>query len=77
MNIPKQVSELASKNGYNSVHLSKHSGSESIYSVECVDKDGFILPVGLPSFIVFDGKSCRFISGEEGFVLADSLFGDE
>lgn len=77
MNVPKAVSELANKNGYNAVSLSKHSGKEYIYSVECVDKDGFSLPVGLPSFIIFDGKSCRLVSGDEGLALAGSLFGDE
>nr|DAW90328.1 MAG TPA: hypothetical protein [Bacteriophage sp.] len=77
MEIPKQVSELANRNGYNSVILSKHSQQESIYSVGCVDENGFDLPVGLPAFILFDGQSCSLVSGEEGLTLASQLFGDE
>ena len=51
MEIPKQVSELANSSGYNSVVLSASSPEGSIYSVGCVDGDGFELPVGLPAFI--------------------------
>ena len=46
MEIPKQVSELANSSGYNSVVLSASSPEGSIYSVGCVDGDGFELPVG-------------------------------
>ena len=53
MEIPKQVSELANSNGYNSVVLSASSPEGSIYSVGCVDGNGFELPVGLPAFILF------------------------
>lgn len=77
MKIPEQVSELANRNGYNSVILSKRSQQESIYSVGCVDENGFDLPVGLPAFILFDGQSCSLISGEEGLTLASQLFGEE
>ena len=73
MEIPKQVSELA----YNSVVLSASSPEGSIYSVGCVDGDGFELPVGLPAFILFDGQSCRLVDGEEGLALSSRLFGDE
>ena len=67
MEIPKQVSELANSSGYNSVVLSASSPEGSIYSVGCVDGDGFELPVGLPAFILFDGQSCRLVDGEEGW----------
>ncbi|WP_129616510.1 hypothetical protein [Bacteroides cellulosilyticus] len=77
MKIPEQVSELANRNGYNSVILSKHSQQESIYSVGCVDENGFDLPVGLPAFILFNGQSCSLITGEEGLMLSSQLFGDE
>ncbi|UVR73710.1 hypothetical protein NXX35_23565 [Bacteroides xylanisolvens] len=49
------MSELANSNGYNSVVLSASSPEGSIYSVGCVDGNGFELPVGLPAFILFDG----------------------
>jgi len=49
MEIPEQVSELANIHGYNSVVLSASSPEGSIYSVGCVDGDGFELPVGLPA----------------------------
>ena len=68
MEIPKQVSELAN---------SSSSPEGSIYSVGCVDGDGFELPVGLPAFILFDGQSCRLVDGEEGLALSSRLFGDE
>ena len=68
MEIPKQVSELANSSGYNSVVLSASSPEGSIYSVGCVDGDGFELPVGLPAFILFDGQSCRLVDGEEGLL---------
>lgn len=77
MNIPEQVSELAARYGFNSVSLAKHVADEDIYSVECVDGQGFPLPVGLPAFIIFDGKSCKLADGEEGFALSCTLFGDE
>lgn len=77
MNVPQVVTELASKNGFNSVSLSKHSGDKYIYSVECKDKNGFAMPVGLPSFIIYDGKSCQLVSGDEGLILSASLFGEE
>lgn len=77
MKVPKQVSEFAERNGYNSVILSKRSPKESIYSVGCVDKNGFELPIGLPAFILFDGQSCRLVDGEEGLALSSRLFGDE
>ena len=73
MEIPKQVSELANSSGYNSVVLSASSPEGSIYSVGCVDGDGFELPVGLPAFIL----SCRLVDGEEGLALSSRLFGDE
>ena len=76
MEIPKQVSELANSSGYNSVVLSASSPEGSIYSVGCVDGDGFELPVGLPAFILFDGQSCRLVDGEEGLALSSRLFGD-
>ena len=63
--------------GYNSVVLSASSPEGSIYSVGCVDGDGFELPVGLPAFILFDGQSCRLVDGEEGLALSSRLFGDE
>ena len=68
MEIPKQVSELANSSGYNSVVLSASSPEGSIYSVGCVDGDGFELPVG---------QSCRLVDGEEGLALSSRLFGDE
>ena len=77
MEIPKQVSELANSSGYNSVVLSASSPEGSIYSVGCVDGDGFELPVGLPAFILFGGQSCRLVDGEEGLALSTRLFGDE
>ena len=77
MEIPKQVSELANSSGYNSVVLSASSPEGRIYSVGCVDGDGFELPVGLPAFILFDGQSCRLVDGEEGLALSSRLFGDE
>lgn len=77
MEIPKQVSELANSNGYNSVVLSASSPEGSIYFVGCVDGNGFELPVGLPAFILFDGRSCRLMDGEEGLALSSRLFGDE
>ncbi|RHB29343.1 hypothetical protein DW889_07940 [Bacteroides stercoris] len=77
MNIPEQVSELANIHGYNSVVLSASSPEGSIYSVGCVDGDGFELPVGLPTFILFDGQSCRLVDGEEGLTLSSRLFGDK
>ena len=43
----------------------------------CVDGDGFELPVGLPTFILFDGQSCRLVDGEEGLTLSSRLFGDK
>lgn len=77
MEIPKQVSDLANSNGYNSVVLSASSPEGSIYSLGCVDRNGFELPVGLPAFILFDGRSCRLMDGEEGLALSSRLFGDE
>ena len=77
MNIPEQVSELANIHGYNSVVLSASSPEGSIYSLGCVDRNGFELPVGLPAFILFDGRSCRLMDGEEGLALSSRLFGDE
>ena len=77
MNIPKQVSELANRNGFNSIVLSKQSQDESIYAVGCVDENGFSLPIGLPSFIVVKCGSCQLVTGLEGLSLADTLFGDE
>lgn len=77
MEIPKKVSDLANSNGYNSVVLSASSPEGSIYSLGCVDRNGFELPVGLPAFILFDGRSCRLMDGEEGLALSSRLFGDE
>ena len=80
MEIPKQVSELANSSGYNSDVLSASSPEGSIYSVGCVDGDGFELPVGLPAFFFFDRpvrQSCRLVDGEEGLALSSRLFGDE
>lgn len=77
MKIPELVSELANRNGYNSVILAKRSQQERIYSVGCVDENGFDLPVGLPAFILFDGQSCSLVSGEEGLALASQLFSEE
>lgn len=77
MNIPKQVSELAAKYGFNSVTPVKQATDETIYSVACVDEDGSPLPVGLPTFIVFDGNTCKLIDDEAGLTLSGSLFGNE
>lgn len=52
MNIPKQVSELANRHGFNSVELVKSASNEMIYSVGSVDGDGFPLPTGLPHYII-------------------------
>jgi len=77
MKVPKQVSEFAERNGYNSVNLSKRSPKECIYSVGCVDEHGFELPVGLPAFILFDGQSCTLVDGDAGLALSSQLFDDE
>ena len=77
MEIPKQVSELANSSGYNSVVLSASSPEGSIYSVGCVDGDGFELPVCLPAFILFDGRSFRLGDGEDWLAVSSRLFGDE
>lgn len=77
MNIPRQVSVFANKNGFNSIVLSESSEQESIYSVGCIDENGFELPVGLPAFVLIDGHACRLIDGEEGLALSSRLFGNE
>lgn len=77
MNVPEQVSKLAARYGFNSVSAVKQSVNETIYSAGRVDKTGFALPVGLPSFIIFNGETCMMVDGEDGLKLHDDLFGNE
>lgn len=71
-NIPKQVTELASKNGYNAVELAGRTGAEIIYSVECVDENGMSLPMGLPCYIIDRGGQLSLVHDTD-FHITDAL----
>ena len=40
-------------------------------------RQGGFVNGGLPTFILFDGQSCRLVDGEEGLTLSSRLFGDK
>lgn len=73
MNVPEQVSVLATGHGFNSVELAGRApDGSSIYSVGCVDGDGFALPTGLPHYIIErDGVLSLVCDGD--FRITDAL----
>ena len=72
MNIPKDVIELASQHGFNDVELAKHTPTENIYSVGCVDDGGISLPTGLPHYI-FEREGVLFLVCDEDMHITDAL----
>lgn len=72
MNIPQEVKELAKAHGFNSVELVKRTSDEHIYSVGCVDSEGFCLPTGLPHYII-DHRSVLSFVCDNDFLITDVL----
>lgn len=72
MNIPKDVIELASQHGFNDVELAKHTPTENIYSVGCVDDGGMSLPIGLPHYI-FEREGVLSLVCDEDMHITDAL----
>lgn len=73
MNVPERVSELATGHGFNSVELvGRAADGSDIYSVGCVDGDGFALPTGLPHYII-DRDDVLSLVLDGDFHITDAL----
>lgn len=72
MNVPEQVTKLASTHGFNSIELVKRTSDECIYSVGCVDGAGFSLPTGLPHYIIDRNSVLSFVCDDD-FHITDDL----
>ena len=67
--IPAIVLQEAYKEGFNSVGYAGMLDGVQMYSVGIIDSDGIAVPMGLPTFILFDGNATSMVSGREGFDL--------
>lgn len=72
MEIPKDVIELANRHGFNDVGLAKHTSTENVYSVGCVDDAGVSLPTGLPHYI-FEREGALSLVCDEDLHITDAL----
>ena len=72
MNISKDVIELANRHGFNDVELAKHTSTENIYSVGCLDDSGMSLPAGLPHYI-FEREGVLSLVCDEDMRITDAL----
>ena len=73
MIIPEQVKNLANSNGFNAIGLVKYTQEESIYSISCVDAEGFVLPIGLPHYIIDHNNGLLSLFCDEDFHITNTL----
>ncbi len=68
--IPRPVQEAASQQGFNSVSYAGQVDGVDYYSVEVIDSNGDVTPVGLPTFIALKGGRTSWVSGDDGLELS-------
>ena len=71
--IPNYITEIAAKNGFNSIEFAGRLDGSDYYSVGVVDKNGLPVPTGLPTFIQDKGRILSIISGMDGLDLCTKL----
>jgi len=72
--IPAYVKNEAARNGFNSIDYAGRLDGSDYYAVGIVDKNGFPLPTGMPTFIkAADGK-LSIISGLDGLDLCSRFY---
>lgn len=71
--IPKKVSEAADRMGCNSVEYVGVYKDAKVFGIGQVDEDGFPMPTGLPTLILWDGETAKIIGGEDSLLILSSL----
>ncbi len=72
--IPKEVSEAAAKNGLGLMQYVGIANGKQVYGeVPEVDKNGFPIPTGLPTLILWDGETAKIIGGEDSLLILSSF----
>lgn len=72
--IPDNIKEEAAQNGFNSIDYAGRLDGSDYYAVGIVDKNGFPLPTGLPTFIKDSDGTLSIISGLDGLDLCYKFF---
>lgn len=72
-NIPKKVSEAADRMGCNSIEYVGVYKDAKVFGIGQVDKDGFPMPTGLPTLILWDGETAKIVGGEDSLLILTSF----
>lgn len=72
-NIPQRVIDDAAEHGYNKVRYVGVYKGKQVFSVGFVHPDGMIIPTGLPTLLLWDGKTSKYICGMESFDIKDAI----
>lgn len=75
--IPAEVTRYQNEYGFNTSELVTSNAQGDIYALSRVDSDGFVLPVGLPVFVIVKDGKARVKSGEAALKLSKTLFAEE
>lgn len=75
--IPAEVTRYQKEYGFNTSELIASNAMGDIYALSCVDGNGFVLPTGLPVFVIMKDGRARVESGESALKLSKTLFTEE
>lgn len=73
MDIPKIISQKAAEQGCNNVEYVGFYKDTKVFGIGQVDKDGFPMPTGLPTLILWDGETAKIVGGEECLLILSSF----
>lgn len=73
-NIPKKVTEFAASHGLGQLEFVGIADGKQVYGeIAEVDEDGFAIPTGLPSLILWDGETATFVDVNDSLRVLSSL----
>ena len=70
--IPRQVKEIANKNGCNAVNYRGLYKGKEVYSIYFIQPNGTVAPTGLPTLLVYGKEGYDVVCGYESFEILRS-----
>lgn len=72
--IPSHIIDIAENEGCNHVEFAGNLDSQEVYCISELGDDGFFVPRGLPTLVLWDGETYSIVTGEKSLELLSRLY---
>ena len=77
VNIPTEVTRYQNEYGFNTSELDASNAQGDFYALSQVDSDGFVVPTGLPVFVIMKNGRAQIVTDLQALKLSQTLFADK